>query len=113
MEERKVNIELQDLGGWKRTHHCNELSAHHVGQEVCLMGWVQYRRDHGGLIFIDLRDLQGLTQIVFDPQVSKDALEKGHVLRTEYVLAIKGEVRKRPEDMINPNLATGDIEVAV
>ncbi|WP_457571567.1 aspartate--tRNA ligase [Desulfovulcanus sp.] len=113
MEERKVHIELQNLDGWKRTHACNELGLNHVGQEVCLMGWVQYRRDHGGLIFIDLRDLQGLTQIVFDPQVSKDALEKGHVLRTEYVLAIKGEVRKRPEDMINPNLATGDIEVAV
>ena len=113
MEERKVNIELQDLGGWKRTHHCNELGLQDVGQEVCLMGWVQYRRDHGGLIFIDLRDREGLTQIVFDPQVNKDALEKGHVLRTEYVLAIKGEVRKRPEDMVNPNLATGDIEVAV
>ena len=113
MEERKVHIELQDLGGWKRTHHCNELGLQDVGQEVCLMGWVQYRRDHGGLIFIDLRDREGLTQIVFDPQVNKDALEKGHVLRTEYVLAIKGEVRKRPEDMVNPNLATGDIEVAV
>ena len=113
MEERKVHIELQDLGGWKRTHHCNELGLQDVGQEVCLMGWVQYRRDHGGLIFIDLRNREGLTQIVFDPQVNKDALEKGHVLRTEYVLAIKGEVRKRPEDMVNPNLATGDIEVAV
>ncbi|MBT8764383.1 aspartate--tRNA ligase [Desulfohalobiaceae bacterium Ax17] len=104
---------LSNLDGWKRTHNCNELGLSNVGQEVCLMGWVQYRRDHGGLIFIDLRDLQGLTQIVFAPEVNKQALEEAHVLRTEYVLAIKGVVRKRPEDMVNPNLVTGEIEVAV
>lgn len=113
MEERKLNMPLSNLDGWKRTHNCNELGLSNVGQEVCLMGWVQYRRDHGGLIFIDLRDLQGLTQIVFAPEVNKQALEEAHVLRTEYVLAIKGVVRKRPEDMVNPNLVTGEIEVAV
>ncbi len=77
------------------------------------MGWVQYRRDHGGLIFIDLRDRHGLTQVVFSPEVAPEAHERAHVLRTEYVLAVKGVVRARPADMVNTKLATGAIEVYV
>ncbi len=113
MREINTGVDLDSLGGWKRTHHLNELGLDHLGQEVCLMGWVQYRRDHGGLIFVDLRDREGLTQIVFAPEVNSEALEQAHIVRTEYVLAIKGNVRKRPEDMVNPNLVTGSIEVAV
>lgn len=77
------------------------------------MGWVQYRRDHGGLIFIDLRDRHGLTQVVFSPEVAPEAHARAHVLRTEFVLAIKGMVRARPDDMVNTKLATGAIEVYV
>lgn len=113
MEDKKSGVELDSLGEWKRTHHLNELGRDHLDREVCLMGWVQYRRDHGGLIFIDLRDREGLTQVVFAPEVNKKALDRAHVLRTEYVLAVKGTVRDRPKDMINPNLVTGEIEVAV
>ncbi|MDY7001876.1 MAG: OB-fold nucleic acid binding domain-containing protein, partial [Thermodesulfobacteriota bacterium] len=104
---------LEDLGGWRRTHHCRELTAAHIGGDVCLMGWAQFRRDHGGLIFIDLRDREGLTQVVFSPEVSPEAHDRAHILRTEYVLAIKGRVRERPEGMRNENLFTGEIEVVV
>ncbi len=104
---------VDDLGGWRRTHHNNQLSASDLGAEVCLMGWVQFRRDHGGLIFIDLRDREGLTQVVFAPEVNADALERAHAIRSEYVVAVKGVVRERPEGMANANLVTGQIEVAV
>lgn len=111
--ERKKQVELDKLEGWKRTHSCGQLSLANDGQEVCLMGWVQFRRDHGGLIFIDLRDREGLTQVVFAPEVNAKALERAHVLRSEDVIAIKGLVRPRPKDMINPKLKTGEIEVVV
>jgi aspartyl-tRNA synthetase len=101
---------IEDLAGWRRTHHCNALSAKDIGTQVCLMGWVQFRRDHGGLIFIDLRDREGLTQCVFSPE-SPEAHERAHALRVEYVVALKGEVRARPEGMSNPNLATGEVEI--
>ena len=104
---------VDDLGGWRRTHHDNELSAADMGAEVCLMGWVQFRRDHGGLIFIDLRDREGLTQVVFAPEVSPEAHERAHAIRSEYVVAVKGLVRARPEGMANKNLVTGEIEVVV
>lgn len=104
---------VADLGGWRRTNSCGDLSLEDVGREVCLMGWAQYRRDHGGLIFVDLRDCQGLTQVVFSPDIAPGAHEEAHILRSEYVLAIKGKVRPRPEGMVNPNLATGEIEVVV
>lgn len=102
---------IEDLGGWIRSANCGELAAANVGDEVCLMGWVQFRRDHGGLIFVDLRDRAGLTQIVFSPEIAPDAHEKAHILRSEYVLAVKGKVRNRPEGMVNPDLPTGEIEV--
>ena len=93
------SITLDSLGDWRRSHDCGALRASDVGSEVCLMGWAQFRRDHGGLIFIDLRDRAGLTQVVFCPEGSEDALDRAHVLRVEYVLAIRGRVRPRPEGM--------------
>lgn len=104
---------VSDLEGWRRTHKCGELSKADEGKEVCLMGWAQYRRDHGGLIFVDLRDYSGLAQIVFSPEISEKAHELAHILRSEYVLAIKGKVRQRPDGMINKDLPTGEIEVVV
>ena len=99
------------LGDWMRTHNCGSLTAANTGAAVSLMGWVQYRRDHGGLIFVDLRDRYGRTQIVFSPEIAPEAHENAHILRTEYVLAVKGFVRRRPEGMANHNMETGEIEV--
>ncbi len=104
---------IEPLGDWRRTHSCSALGARDVDASVCLMGWVQFRRDHGGLIFIDLRDRTGLTQVVFSPEIAEQAHARAHVLRTEYVLAINGFVRLRPQGMENPNLPTGAIEVVV
>lgn len=101
------------LGEMRRTHNCCELGADDVGTEVVLMGWVQRRRDHGGVIFVDLRDREGITQVVFNPKVDKEIHEKAHAIRNEYVLGIRGNVMKRPEGMINPDLITGEIEVMV
>jgi aspartyl-tRNA synthetase len=95
----------------KRTHHCWELTAKDIGKEVVLMGWVQRRRDHGGVIFVDLRDREGITQVVFNPEVDKEVHKKAHVIRNEYVLAARGKVVPRPEGMMNPNLKTGEIDV--
>ena len=99
------------LGDMRRTHHCWELGADDVGKEVVLMGWVHRRRDHGGVIFVDLRDREGITQVVFNPTVDKKIHAKAHEIRNEYVLAVRGNVDNRPEDMVNPKLKTGEIEV--
>ncbi|MCE5245137.1 MAG: aspartate--tRNA ligase [Desulfobacteraceae bacterium] len=104
---------MDSLGDWARTHDCNTLNAQEVGQTVILMGWVQRRRDHGGLIFVDLRDREGLTQVVFDPQFDAAAHEHAHCLRSEFVIAVRGKVRLRPDGMTNPKLRTGEIEVIV
>ena len=96
-----------------RTHTCGELTKSEIGKEVTLCGWVHARRDHGGIIFIDLRDRYGITQIVFDPQNNAEIHKFAETLRREYVLKVKGEVRARKEGMENPNLATGDIEVII
>jgi len=101
------------LGDMRRTHHCWELGADDVGKEVVLMGWVHRRRDHGGVIFVDLRDREGITQVVFNPLVDKKIHAKAHAIRNEYVLAVRGNVENRPADMINLKLKTGEIEVAV
>ena len=102
---------MESMGNMVRTHSCNDLGKGNVGEEVVLMGWVLRRRDHGGVIFIDLRDRWGLTQVVFNPEIDAEAHAKAHQLRSEWVLAIKGRVAARPDDMANPKLATGEIEV--
>ncbi|MBC7659752.1 MAG: aspartate--tRNA ligase [Chitinophagaceae bacterium] len=99
------------LDGWQRSHNLNELTDKHEGQKVTLMGWVQSRRDHGNLIFLDLRDRFGITQVVLDPAQTKGVIEVGEKLRNEFVLAVQGVVRKRPEGMINTKVTTGAIEV--
>jgi len=104
---------MQPLADWRRSHNCGRLTMADNGVSVCLMGWVQYRRDHGGLIFVDLRDRYGLTQVVFSPEIAPAAHEQAHILRSEYVLAVRGTVRPRPEGMINPNMVTGEVEVVV
>lgn len=101
------------LGSWKRSHYCGDLRAEHIGSVVTLMGWVQKRRDHGGVIFIDLRDREGLAQVVFNPEDESDAHEKGHSLRSEFVIAVTGIVEKRPAETENKNLPTGQVEVKV
>ena len=101
------------LGDMRRTHSCCELGAKDIGNEVVLMGWVLRRRDHGGVIFVDLRDREGITQVVFNPSVDQDVHTKAHSIRNEYVLAVRGKVDPRPDGMVNPNLHTGEIEVLV
>lgn len=103
---------MESMQGLKRTHHCGLLRPEHIGREVVLTGWVQRSRDHGGLIFIDLRDRSGIVQVVFNPGYSEAAFHKAESVRSEYVLAIAGIVEKRPEGTDNPNLATGQTEVA-
>jgi aspartyl-tRNA synthetase len=94
-----------------KSHNCSELRKTHAGQEVTLAGWVHRRRDHGGKVFIDLRDREGIVQVVFNPQVSQEAYEIAGSLRSEYVIQVAGEVASRPEGTENPKLATGDVEV--
>ncbi|HKJ97805.1 MAG TPA: aspartate--tRNA ligase [Desulfotignum sp.] len=101
------------LGDMKRTHFCSELRDTDIGKTVVLMGWVQHRRDHGGVVFVDLRDREGITQVVFNPLVSRTVHEKAQEIRSEYVLGIQGKVTARPADMINPNMATGAVEILV
>ncbi|MGJ7035092.1 aspartate--tRNA ligase [Anoxybacillus eryuanensis] len=94
-----------------RTHYCGEVTDTAIGQTVRLKGWVQKRRDLGGLIFIDLRDRTGIVQIVFSPDVSKEALQVAETIRSEYVLDVEGTVVQREEGQVNPNLPTGTVEV--
>jgi len=93
-----------------RTHTCGELNESHLGQEVDLCGWVHRRRDHGGVIFVDLRDREGLVQVVFDPD-TPEAFKIAETVRSEYVLKVHGRVRRRPEGTLNPTMPTGRIEV--
>lgn len=95
----------------KRTCYCGDLRAEDAGREVTLMGWAHRRRDHGGIIFVDMRDREGLVQVVFNPEFGQESHAEAHKIRSEYVLAIKGRVRLRPEGMENPELKTGAIEV--
>jgi aspartyl-tRNA synthetase len=94
-----------------KSHNCGELRKTHVGQKVTLAGWVHRRRDHGGKVFIDLRDREGVVQVVFNPQVSQDAYQVAGSFRSEYVIQVTGEVTTRPEGTENRKLSTGDIEV--
>jgi aspartyl-tRNA synthetase len=101
------------LGDWKRTHYCGDLRAEHIGQEVCLMGWVHRRRDHGGLIFIDLRDRTGIGQLALDPDRDPEAHGKGEAIRNEFVIAAKGKVSPRPDGTVNPTMKTGEVEIEI
>jgi aspartyl-tRNA synthetase len=96
-----------------KSHNCGELNKNHAGQKITLAGWVHRRRDHGGKVFIDLRDREGIVQVVFNPQVSREAYKVAGSLRSEYVVQVTGEVHSRPKGTENRKLATGDIEVVV
>ena len=103
---------LDFLGTLQRTHTCGQLRAQNAGEKVTLMGWVNRRRDHGNLIFLDLRDRTGITQIVLDKDLTPDGHAKAEQVRPEYVLAVEGTVRLRGPEVINPKMATGEVEVA-
>lgn len=94
-----------------RTYYCGEVRSAHIGETVTLYGWVDRRRDHGGVIFLDLRDRSGLVQIVSDPQRTPDSYQAAEALRNEYVVKITGRVTSRPADSLNPKLATGEVEI--
>ncbi len=102
---------LDPLGNLRRTNFCGELRREHVGNEIVLCGWVRRRRDHGGVIFVDLRDRTGIGQIVFKPDSAPTAHERAQEIRSEYVLAVRGVLAPRAEDAINPNLPTGEVEL--
>ena len=104
-------MKVDTLGNWKRTHDCGSLRVEDEGKDALLMGWVNSRRDLGNLIFIDLRDRDGITQIVFDPQVEKECHQKAHVLRNEWVIAVKGRVSRRLEGQENSGMPTGGVEL--
>ena len=93
-----------------RTHYCGDVNAAAIGQEITVAGWVHRRRDHGGVIFIDLRDREGLLQVVFDPSAPV-VFAAGEKLRGEYVVSVRGTVRHRPEGTVNSKLATGEVEL--
>jgi len=102
---------MDPMGTWRRTHSCGELNKSDVGKEIILMGWVQSIRDHGGLIFLNLRDRMGITQIILDPSEAQEAYRKARQLKDEYVIAVKGIVAPRLKGSENPHLSTGEIEV--
>ena len=104
-------MELDSLGRVERTHHCGQLRPSDGGREVVLMGWVARRRDLGHLIFIDLRDREGVTQVLFNPDQSPEAHQKAKGLRSEYVIAVRGRVLQRDPETVNPAIGTGEIEV--
>ncbi|SNR67104.1 aspartate--tRNA ligase [Desulfurobacterium atlanticum] len=104
---------LDHFGDFERTHYCGELRKENVGERVSLAGWVDSTRDHGGVVFIDLRDRTGKIQIVVSPEISQELTERAKKIRDEFVLAVKGEVRKRPEGTENPKISTGEVEVYV
>src|SRR3989338_9968070 len=97
----------------KRTHYCGEINAKQIGKTVTVMGWVDVRRDHGGLIFIDLRDRFGNVQVVLDPEELKKEFDRAKSIRNEFVLALEGKVRKRPKGMENKKMNTGEVEIIV
>lgn len=109
----KEVIYLETLKNMERTHHCGEIRKSDVGKTVQLAGWVSRRRDHGGLIFVDMRDRSGLVQIVFDGSTSGLDFAKSETLRNEFVIGVRGKVRARSEDTINPKMATGEVEILV
>ncbi|HEY3939006.1 MAG TPA: aspartate--tRNA ligase [Bryobacteraceae bacterium] len=108
-----AEVKLDFLGDLRRTHSCGELRASDTGKRAILMGWVHRRRDLGGLIFIHLRDRDGITQLVFDESKNPEAHRRAQELSSEFVIAAEGETEQRSSDTVNPNIATGEVEVAV
>lgn len=104
---------LDGMATLRRSHRCGDVSADDVGNEVTLAGWVHRRRDHGGVIFVDLRDDKGLVQVVFRPEVSAESHQRAGEVRSEYVIAIRGEVARRSADTVNPKMPTGEVEIVV
>lgn len=102
---------MDTMVGLKRTHNCGILNKEYAGQEIVLCGWVSRRRDHGGLIFIDLRDRSGIVQVVFSADVDAESFQKAEAVRSEYVLEVRGTVRMRSAETVNTNMDTGEIEV--
>ncbi|AFY58134.1 aspartyl-tRNA synthetase [Rivularia sp. PCC 7116] len=96
-----------------RTYYCGEIRSSNIGETVTLYGWVDRRRDHGGVIFLDLRDRTGIVQIVSDPQRTPDSYEQANALRNEYVVKVTGRVSQRPDDSLNPRLPTGEVEIYI
>jgi len=111
MVDRREEMTAEAMAGLKRTHGCGALTLKNAGDEVVLMGWVVSTRDHGGVLFCDLRDRSGVVQTVFNPDVSAEAFHKASLLRGEDVVAVRGKVVARPKGFENPDLPTGDIEV--
>ena len=109
----KTGIQLDGMGSLRRTHACGEVTAALVGTELVLAGWVHRRRDHGGVIFVDLRDRDGIVQVVFKPEVAAAAHEHAGSLRSEYVILVKGVVEPRSPDTVNSKMKTGEVEVNV
>jgi len=118
-----TGVDLDGMGSLRRSHRCGEVMSSHVGEEghggekgrvgeeVVLAGWVHRRRDHGGVIFVDLRDKTGLVQIVFRPESAPEAHARAHALRSEWVVMVRGEIERRSDETVNPNMPTGAIEV--
>jgi aspartyl-tRNA synthetase len=106
-------LELDGIGFLRRTHACGSITVAEVGHEVVLAGWVHRRRDHGGVIFVDLRDRGGIVQVVFKPEVAADAHERAGFLRSEYVILVRGEVERRSEETVNRKMPTGEVEVNI
>jgi aspartyl-tRNA synthetase len=114
MSEVTRDVVLEDLGDWTRTHTCGALRPADAGCAATLMGWVHRTRDHGGVLFVDLRDRHGLTQVVFRPEIGGAALlERAGQLGNEWVIAVRGSAALRPADSVNPELPTGEMELEV
>ena len=105
--------QLDPLGGLRRTHYCGHVRTEHVGHELVLCGWVNRRRDHGGVVFADLRDRTGIVQIVFKPDHAPAAHSAAETVRSEYVLAVRGHLERRSPETLNPNMPTGEVELVV
>jgi len=109
----RAQTELDGMGSLRRSHAAREIVADRIGDEVVLTGWVHRRRDHGGVIFVDLRDRGEIVQVVFKPEISPECHERAGELRSEYVVLVRGTVRRRTDDTINPKMVTGEVEVDV
>ena len=110
-QNEMAEVQLDFLGDLRRTHSCGELRVADAGKTALLMGWVHRRRDLGGLIFIHLRDRDGITQLVFDESKNADAHRRAQELSAEYVIAVEGTVALRDPNTVNPNIATGEVEL--